>query len=120
MKVFAAALLFIACFSIWAFPQGQGDPFQQFIRVKSKMVVLKNVRIIDGTGTAPKENQTITIIVDRIGLGAALYGFERTVDDALCNRLLTVEHEVVHELRQDLITELGIGQDFPLLGTTTT
>lgn len=64
---FALSILILVCLAISAFPQGQGDPFQQFIRVKSKMVVLKNVRIIDGTGAAPKENQTITIIVDRIG-----------------------------------------------------
>ena len=40
---------------------------QQYIRVNAKMVVLKNVRIIDGTGAAPLEDQTITIIGDRIG-----------------------------------------------------
>src|SRR5690349_20884333 len=56
----------------------------------------------------------------RIGLGAGFDGIERTVDDALGNRLLPVVHEVVHELRQDLITELRVRQDFPLLGTTTT
>ena len=40
---------------------------QQFVRVNAKMVVLKNVRIIDGTGAAPREDQTITLIGDRIG-----------------------------------------------------
>ena len=40
---------------------------EQFVRVNSKMVVLKNVRIIDGTGAAPVEDQTITLIGDRIG-----------------------------------------------------
>lgn len=50
------------------FVQGQGGgPNQHFVRVRSKMVVLKNVRIIDGTGAAPKEKQTITLIGDRIG-----------------------------------------------------
>jgi hypothetical protein len=57
---------------------------------------------------------------DRIGLGALLDGVERPVDDALGDGLLPVEHQVVHELRQHLIPVLGIGQDFPLLGTTTT
>src|SRR3546814_3529351 len=55
----------------------------------------------------------------RSGLGAGFHGFQGTIDDAFGNRLLPVEHEVVHELRQHLIPELGIGQDFPLLGTTT-
>jgi imidazolonepropionase-like amidohydrolase len=41
--------------------------FRQFIRVNSKIVVLKNVRIIDGTGAAPLEDQAITIIGDKIG-----------------------------------------------------
>jgi imidazolonepropionase-like amidohydrolase len=40
---------------------------QQYVRVSAKMVVLKNVRIIDGTGAAPLEDQSITIIGDRIG-----------------------------------------------------
>jgi imidazolonepropionase-like amidohydrolase len=40
----------------------------QFIRVSSKIVVLKNVRVIDGTGAAPLENQTVILIADRIGL----------------------------------------------------
>ncbi|EAQ30599.1 hypothetical protein NAP1_07465 [Erythrobacter sp. NAP1] len=56
----------------------------------------------------------------RIGLGFRLYRFERRVDDTFSNGLLTVEHEVVHELRENLITKLGIGQDDPLFGTTTT
>ena len=57
---------------------------------------------------------------DRIGLGAGFHGFQRTVDDALGDGFLAVEHQVVHELGQDLITILGIGQDYPLFGTTTT
>jgi imidazolonepropionase-like amidohydrolase len=56
--VFAASSVVLA--------QGQ-RPFREFIRVDSKIVVLKNVRIIDGTGAEPKENQTIILIGDRIG-----------------------------------------------------
>jgi imidazolonepropionase-like amidohydrolase len=66
MKIILSNLILL-CFAASIIAQGQGDPFQQFIRVKSKMVVLKNLRIIDGTGAAPKENQTITLIGDRIG-----------------------------------------------------
>lgn len=40
---------------------------QEFVRVNAKIVVLKNVRIIDGTGAEPKEDQTIILIGDRIG-----------------------------------------------------
>lgn len=50
------------------FVQAQGGGAnQQFVRVRSKVVVLKNVRIVDGTGGPAKENQTITLIGDRIG-----------------------------------------------------
>lgn len=40
---------------------------QQFIRVNAKIVVLKNVRVIDGTGAPAIENQTIVLIGDKIG-----------------------------------------------------
>ena len=42
-------------------------PFAEFIRVNSKIVVLKNVRVIDGTGAAPVEDQTIILTGERIG-----------------------------------------------------
>lgn len=68
MRVFAAvSIIVIVFFAVSVFPQGQGGANQQFVRVRSKMVVLKNVRIIDGTGGPAKENQTITLIGDRIG-----------------------------------------------------
>lgn len=38
----------------------QGDR-QQFIRVEAPLIALTNVRVIDGTGAAPIENQTILI-----------------------------------------------------------
>ena len=50
----------------------------------------------------------------------SIHLIQRAVKNALGDRLLAVDHQVVHELRQHLITELGIRQDFPLLGTTTT
>ena len=57
---------------------------------------------------------------DRIGLGPLLDGKKSVAESIVYGALETVEHQVVHELRKDLIPELGIGQDFPLLGTTTT
>ena len=63
-----ALFLILIALASPVFPQGQGSGAnQQFIRVRSKVVVLKNVRIIDGTGGPAKENQTITLIGDRIG-----------------------------------------------------
>jgi hypothetical protein len=45
--------------------------------------------------------QRIVEQLHRIGLGLGLDRVERAVDDALGDGLLAVEHEVVHELRQD-------------------
>lgn len=66
MKLIFTALVSIVCAAV-QFAQGPGTGLEQFVRVRSKIVVLKNVRIIDGTGAAPKENQSITLIGDRIG-----------------------------------------------------
>ena len=45
----------------------------------------------------------------------ALDALERAIDDAFGDRLLAVEHDRIHELRQDDVPELGIGEDFALL-----
>jgi hypothetical protein len=45
---------------------------------------------------------------------------QSAVDDELGDGLLAVQHHRIHELRQNLIPELGIRQDDPLFGTTTT
>lgn len=66
MRLFFTALILIACSAI-QFAQGPDHGLEQFVRVRSKIVVLKNVRIIDGTGSAPRENMSITLIGDRIG-----------------------------------------------------
>jgi imidazolonepropionase-like amidohydrolase len=47
--------------------QAPGD-FQQFIRVNAPTIALTNVRVIDGTGAAPLENQTILIEGGKISL----------------------------------------------------
>src|SRR5687768_17442993 len=48
--------------------------FSQYIRTKAPVIALNNVRIVDGTGTAPLEDQTIVIRggkIDLIGPTAA-------------------------------------------------
>ena len=65
--------LFAALLGIASFAQAQGDR-QQFIRVEAPVIALTNVRIIDGTGAAPLENQTVVISggkIDLIGPTAA-------------------------------------------------
>src|SRR5216683_728462 len=51
--------LLLFCFAISSF--GQTPDRQQFIRVEAPMVALAHVRVIDGTGAAPREDQTIVI-----------------------------------------------------------
>ena len=64
--------------------------------------------------------QRIMEHAQRVALGARLDRVECGIDDALGDGLLAVQHHRIHELGQNLITKLGIRQDFPLLGTTTT
>ena len=58
-------LLFIV--SVNTFAQGPGD-VQQFIRVNAPVIALTNVRVIDGTGAQPLENQTILIEGGKISM----------------------------------------------------
>jgi len=48
------------------FAQGPGD--QQFIRINAPAIALTNVRVIDGTGSQPLENQTILVQGGKISL----------------------------------------------------
>ena len=64
MKLTTAFFLLLAvCFS--AFAQPQSD-LQQFIRIQGPIIILRNVRVIDGTGAAPLESQTVGIMGDKI------------------------------------------------------
>ena len=58
--------------------------------------------------------------LDRGFLQAALDAFESAVDDALGDRFLAVDHQVVHEFRNHAIAIFGIGQDFAFFGSVTT
>ena len=52
-------LVLLFCFAITTFAQAPDR--QQFIRVEAPVVVLTHVRVIDGTGAAPLEDQAIVI-----------------------------------------------------------
>lgn len=74
MKIATAFLLlvFIAAGSPGFLAQGPTADRQQFIRVEASVVVLTHVRIIDGTGAAPVEDQTIVIADGKIqSIGAS-------------------------------------------------
>src|SRR5688572_5997877 len=60
MKKITITIAVVLAFTSFVFAQGQGDR-QQFIRVDAPVIALTNVRIIDGTGTAPSENQTVVL-----------------------------------------------------------
>jgi imidazolonepropionase-like amidohydrolase len=66
MKVRTLGLLLFV-FAVSCFGQVPSD-LQQFIRVNAPMIALTNVRVIDGTGAAPLENQTILIEGGKISL----------------------------------------------------
>jgi imidazolonepropionase-like amidohydrolase len=53
------SLLLLFCIVTTSFAQAPDRV--QFIRVEAPVVVLTHVRVIDGTGAAPRENQTIVI-----------------------------------------------------------
>src|SRR4029078_5461260 len=57
---------------------------------------------------------------DRVLLEAGLNIVESAVDDALGDRLLAGEHDRIHEVRQDDVPELRIGEDFALFWAATT
>src|SRR6185369_13014219 len=57
---------------------------------------------------------------DRLTLQASFDIVESAIDDTFGDRLLTVEHDRIHELGQDDIPELRIGKDFALFWATTT
>lgn len=59
MKLKLPLLLLLFCFINTSFAQTPDR--QQFIRVEAPTVVLTHVRVIDGTGAAPREEQTIVI-----------------------------------------------------------
>ncbi len=66
--------LLIAVLSVASLAQGPTADRQQFIRTEAPVIALNNVRIIDGTGAAPLENQTLVIRggkIDLIGPTAA-------------------------------------------------
>mmetsp|Transcript_17545 Transcript_17545/g.44175 ORF Transcript_17545/g.44175 Transcript_17545/m.44175 type:complete len:209 (-) Transcript_17545:116-742(-) len=57
---------------------------------------------------------------NRVLLGAAFDQVERTIDDTFGNGLLTVAHDLVHELRDNDVLELRIRKGLALLSRVTT
>src|SRR2546421_2227089 len=64
MKITTALLLLTIC--VASFAQAPQSDLKQFIRVDSNVVALTHVRVIDGTGAAPLEDQTILIVDGKI------------------------------------------------------
>jgi predicted amidohydrolase YtcJ len=59
MRIKLPPLLLHFCLVITSFAQAPDR--QQFIRVEAPAVALAHVRVIDGTGAAPRDDQTIVI-----------------------------------------------------------
>ena len=58
--------------------------------------------------------------LDGILLRLGLDNVESSVNDGFGNGFLSVQHDAVHEFGKHPISELGIRQNNPLLGATTT
>src|SRR3989440_12594200 len=65
MKI-ATALFLLCTLALASFAQGPQSDRQQFIRIDAPVIALTHVRVIDGTGAAPMEDQMIVINGDRI------------------------------------------------------
>jgi imidazolonepropionase-like amidohydrolase len=65
MKI-TTVLFFLFIVSISCLAQGPQSDRQQFIRVEAPVIALTHVRVIDGTGAAPLEDQTIVIADGKI------------------------------------------------------
>jgi imidazolonepropionase-like amidohydrolase len=59
-----AALLVIICIAISSL--GQSQDRQQFVRTDASLIALTHVRVIDGTGAPPREDQTVIISAGKI------------------------------------------------------
>src|SRR5947207_15151562 len=84
MKILTTMLLSFSLFCVSLAQTSQSD-LKQFIRVDSNVVALTRVRIVDGTGAAPLEDQTILIVdgkVTEIHPSAAVFAKEgiKTLD----------------------------------------
>ncbi len=55
------SILILFCSACLSFAQAPGSDFQQYIRTDAALVALTHVRVIDGTGAAPIEDQTVVI-----------------------------------------------------------
>jgi len=60
------ALLLLLNFFISGLAQTPSSERQQFIRVEAPLIALAHVRVIDGTGAAPRDDQTIVIADGKI------------------------------------------------------
>ena len=59
-------LLLLLCVAISTFAQAPASERQQFIRVEAPVIALTHVRVIDGTGAAARDDQTIVITDGKI------------------------------------------------------
>jgi imidazolonepropionase-like amidohydrolase len=66
MKTTTIVILLLLCTFVSGLAQSPSPERQQFIRVEAPEIVLAHVRVIDGTGATPLEDQTIVIAGGKI------------------------------------------------------
>ncbi len=68
----ALTVLIASALALPSRAQGRGDQTRQFIKTNAPVIALTHVKIIDGTGAAPLEDQTIVISASKIAwMGSA-------------------------------------------------
>jgi imidazolonepropionase-like amidohydrolase len=69
---FGMIFLAASAFAMPSLAQGRGNPLRQFIKTDAPVIALTHVKIIDGTGAAPSDDQTIVISSGKISwMGSA-------------------------------------------------
>jgi len=66
MKTKLSILVLLACCTSYPLDAFAQTPDRQFIRTDARIIALSHVRVIDGTGVAAKDDQTIVISEGKI------------------------------------------------------
>src|SRR4051812_31227818 len=75
MRRFLLAVAVCTCSAILFAQAGLSDAVRQYVSVAAPTIVITHVRVIDGTGTEPREDQAIVIAngtIEKVGPAAGV------------------------------------------------
>ena len=67
MEVVSGALSLLCASTLWAQPRPLSPNVARYVSVNAPVVALTHARVVDGTGAAAREDQTIILRGDRTG-----------------------------------------------------